>query len=89
MPYEWIEILVLWANVSGKLRSFVISFSQAAALRCGITYDNVMRVFIVRTHAGQKLVLLKCVEAKKMTEANKILRAPPLNRTRDWNPLQD
>ncbi len=39
---------------------YVISFSQAEDLRWGITYDNAAREFIVRTHAGQKLVFSKC-----------------------------
>jgi hypothetical protein len=38
----------------------VISFSQAEDSRWGITYHNTMREFIVRTHAGKKLVFSKC-----------------------------
>jgi hypothetical protein len=36
------------------------SFSQAAALGWGMTYDETMHDFIVRTHAGQKLVFSLC-----------------------------
>ncbi len=38
----------------------VVSFLQAAALGWGMTYDETMRDFIVRTHAGQKLVFSLC-----------------------------
>ncbi len=38
----------------------VVSFSQAAALGWGMTYDEAMHDFIVRTHAGQKLVFSLC-----------------------------
>jgi hypothetical protein len=38
----------------------VVSFSQAADLGWAMTYDENMREFIVRTHAGQKLFFSKC-----------------------------
>jgi hypothetical protein len=38
----------------------VVSFSQAANLGWGMTYDETTRDFIARTHAGQKLVFSLC-----------------------------
>ena len=38
----------------------MVSFSQAANLGWGMTYDETMRNFIVRTHAGRKLVFSLC-----------------------------
>ncbi len=45
----------------------VISFLQAEDLRWGITYNNTKREFIVRTHAGQKLVFQSATVCKFAT----------------------